>query len=60
MLKYIPTLNQSGSSNSPETNNTGNLNPDDWTTEDVAKLFTLSDCTAYGEAFASKEEPGKR
>lgn len=59
-IKYIPKLNRSSSSSSPDAGNQTTLDPDNWTVDDVVQFLTLNDCTAHCDAFASSNVNGKR
>lgn len=60
MLKYIPRLNRSSNTNSPDKVDPTQLCPDTWTNDDVIQFLTVNDCSIHCESFSAASVDGKR
>lgn len=60
MLKYIPRLNRSSNTNSPDKADSTQLCPDTWTNDDVIQFLTTNDCSLHCESFSAAAVDGKR
>lgn len=58
--KYIPKLNRSSNTSSPDKTDSLQLCPDTWTNDDVVQFLTVNDCTIHCESFREAKVDGKR